>query len=143
MFEVNTIGLDIAKKVFHTHGTDSAGSAVFSRRITQNKLLSFFAAQPKCLVALEACGSAHHWARELRQIGHDVRLIPPAYVKPFVKRQKNDAADAEAICESLTQMPRHRSIAPAAARPWSHPCLSQCPRLCNNIPSRKNNPLCL
>ena len=109
MLEISTIGLDIAKNVFHAHGADANGLQVFSRRITRGKLLSFFAAQPRCLVALEACGGAHHWARELIRMGHDVRLIPPAYVKPFVKRQKNDAADAEAICEAA-QRPNIRFV---------------------------------
>ena len=108
MSEATTIGLDIAKHVFHAHGADAAGRAVFSRRITRGKLLDFFATQPRCTVALEACGGAHHWARELRAMGHEVRLIPPAYVKPYVKRHKNDAVDAEAICE-------------AAQRPISEP----------------------
>ena len=104
MAEVTTIGLDIAKHVFNAHGADATGRAVFSRRITRGKLLDFFAAHPRCLVALEACGGAHHWARELRAMGHEVRLIPPAYVKPFVKRHKNDAVDAEAICEAVTRL---------------------------------------
>ncbi len=110
MEEVSTIGLDIAKTVFQAHGADAAGHQLFSRRITRSKLLEFFAAQPRCLVAMEACGGAHHWARELTQMGHHVRLIPPAYVKPFVKRQKNDAADAEAICEAA-QRPNMRFVA--------------------------------
>lgn len=101
MEEVSTMGLDIAKSVFQAHGADAAGHTLFSRRITRGKLLDFFATQPKCLVAMEACGGAHHWAREFMAMGHEVRLIPPAYVKPFVKRQKNDAADAEAICEAV------------------------------------------
>ena len=100
MSEVITIGLDIAKHVFHVHGADERGQAMFSKRIGRGKLLDFFAAQPSCKVALEACGGAHHPARQLTQLGHEVRLIPPAYVKPFVKRQKNDAIDAEAICEA-------------------------------------------
>jgi hypothetical protein len=83
---------------------------VFSKRISRGKLLDFFAAQPSCTVALEACGGAHHWARQLTQLGHEVRLIPPAYVKPFVKRQKNDAIDAEAICEAA-QRPSMRFVA--------------------------------
>ena len=95
--EVSTIGLDIAKHSFQAHGADAAGRVVFRRKISRAKLLLFFASQPRCLVALEACGGAHYWGREIRQLGHTVRLIPPAYVKPFVKRQKNDAADAEAI----------------------------------------------
>ena len=100
MTEVSTIGLDIAKHVFHAHGSDALGHQIFSRRIVRAKLLDFFAGQPPCLVALEACGGAHHWARELMRLGHEVRLIPPAYVKPFVKRHKNDVADVEAICEA-------------------------------------------
>ena len=104
MSEVTTIGLDIAKHVFHAQGADAAGRAVFSRRLTRSKLLDFFSVHPRCLVALEACGGAHHWARELRAMGHEVRLIPPAYVKPFVKRHKNDAVDAEAICDMARQL---------------------------------------
>jgi len=108
--EVTTIGLDIAKTVFHAHGADERGRGVFSKRLTRAKLLAFFAAQPRCIVALEACGGAHHWARELTALGHAVRLIPPAYVKPFVKRHKNDAVDAEAICEAA-QRPTMRFVA--------------------------------
>ena len=102
--------LDIAKHVFHAHGADATGRALFSRKITRGKLLDFFSAHPRCLVALEACGGAHHWARELRAMGHEVRLIPPAYVKPYVKRHKNDAVDAEAICEAA-QRPSMRFVA--------------------------------
>jgi transposase len=98
--EVSTIGLDVAKQVFHAHGADAAGATVFSRRITRQKLIAFFASQPRCTVAMEACAGSHHWGRELMKLGHEVRLIPPAYVKPFVKRQKSDAADAAAICEA-------------------------------------------
>jgi transposase len=108
--EVTTIGLDIAKHVFHAHGADARGAGVFSRKLSRAKLLDFFAAQPRCTVALEACGGAHHWARELMALGHEVRLIPPAYVKPFVKRHKNDAVDAEAICEAA-QRPTMRFVA--------------------------------
>jgi transposase len=108
--EVITVGLDIAKHVFHAHGADGRGRAIFSKRISRRNLLDFFAAQPSCTVALEACGGAHHWARQLTQLGHEVRLIPPAYVKPFVKRQKNDATDAEAICEAA-QRPSMRFVA--------------------------------
>src|SRR3954463_5366356 len=110
MGEVTTIGLDIAKQVFHAHGADASGAMLFSRRITRQKLIQFFASQPSCTVAMEACAGAHHWGRELMKLGHEVRLIAPAYVKPFVKRQKNDAADAEAICEAA-QRPSMRYVA--------------------------------
>ena len=103
MAEVSTIGLDIAKTVFHAHGADARGQMVFSRRLTRAKLLEFFAAQPRCVVALEACGGAHHWAREITALGHEVKLIPPVYVKPFVKRNKNDAVDAEAILRQVQE----------------------------------------
>lgn len=109
MSQVTTIGLDLAKQVFHVHGADSSGRPLFSRRIARAKLPSFFAAQPKCTVAMETCGGSHHWARELQRMGHEVRLIAPSYVKPFVKRQKNDAADAEAICEAA-QRPTMRFV---------------------------------
>ena len=86
MAEASTIGLDIAKRVFRAHGADAAGRVVFRKRLVRAKVLEFFAAQPPCVVALEACGGSHHWAREIGRLGHTVRLIPPAYVKPFVKR---------------------------------------------------------
>jgi putative transposase len=108
--EVTTIGLDIAKSVFHVHGADERGAMLFSRKLTRGKLLEFFAGQPRCIVALEACGGAHHWGRQLQEMGYTVRLIPPAYVKPFVKRHKNDAIDAEAICEAA-QRPGMRFVA--------------------------------
>jgi len=101
--EVVTIGLDIAKSVFQAHGVDAAGEVVVRRRLTRSKLLDFFDKQPRCLVGIEACASAHYWARELTGLGHTVRLIPPSYVKAYLKRQKNDAADAEAICEAVTR----------------------------------------
>jgi len=108
--EVSTIGLDIAKHVFQVHGADASGRVVFRKKIPRSKLMEFFASQPRCVVALEACGGAHHWGREIGKLGHTARLIPPAYVKPFVKRQKNDAADAEAICEAA-QRPSMRFVA--------------------------------
>jgi transposase len=98
-----TIGLDLGKSVFQVHGVDAGGAIVIQRRLTRGKLLGFFAKQPPCLVGMEACAAAHHWGRELRKLGHTVRLMPPRYVKPYVKRQKNDAADAEAICEAVTR----------------------------------------
>ena len=110
MSQASIIGLDIAKHVFHAHGADERGAVVFSRKLTRSKLLDFFASHPACVVALEACGGAHHWARQLQTLGHDVRLIPPAYVKPFVKRNKNDAIDAEAIAEAA-QRPGMRFVA--------------------------------
>lgn len=101
--QISTIGLDLAKHVFQVHGVDAAGQVVIRRQLRRNQVLSFFSALPPCLVGLEACGSAHHWARELQALGHEVRLMPPAYVKPYVRRQKNDAADAAAICEAVTR----------------------------------------
>jgi transposase len=103
MDQVVTIGLDIAKSVFQVHGVDAAGAVVLRQRLTRSRMLSFFEKKPPCLIGLEACGSAHYWARELSRLGHEVCLIPPSYVKPYVKRQKNDAADAEAICEAVTR----------------------------------------
>lgn len=98
-----TIGLDLGKLVFQVHGVSAAGAVVVQRRLTRSRLLQFFAKQPPCLVGMEACAAAHHWGRELRKLGHTVRLMAPRYVKPYVKRQKNDAADAEAICEAVTR----------------------------------------
>jgi transposase len=111
MGEVSTIGLDLAKNVFQAHGADASGAVLFRKKLRRHQVLTFFAAQPSCTVAMEACGSSHHWAREIGRLGHQVRLIPPAYVKPSVKRQKNDAADAEAICEAA-QRPTMRFVAP-------------------------------
>jgi transposase len=103
MDQVVTIGLDIAKSVFQVHGVDGEGGVVIRQRLTRSRVLAFFTRKAPCLVGIEACGSAHHWARELSRLGHQVRLIPPSYVKPYVKRQKNDMADAEAICEAVTR----------------------------------------
>jgi transposase len=103
MQAVTTIGLDIAKSVFQVHGVDAAGHAVIRRQLKRRYVLSFFEKLPPCLVGIEACASSHHWSRELQALGHTVRLMPPAYVKPYVKRQKNDTADAEAICEAVTR----------------------------------------
>jgi transposase len=95
------VGLDLAKSVFQVHGVDSYGQAVVRRRLARSQLLGFFAKLPPCVIGIEACSSAHHWARELTRLGHEVRLLPPQYVKPYVKRNKSDAADAEAICEAV------------------------------------------
>lgn len=103
MGEVSTIGLDIAKSVFQVHGVDSSGAVVIRKRVSRLKLLEFFAALPPCLIGIEACPSAHHWGRELQALGHTVRLMPPSYVKAYLKRSKNDANDAAAICEAVTR----------------------------------------
>jgi transposase len=103
MQAVTAIGLDIAKSVFQVHGVDAEGKAVIRRQLKRRYVLAFFQKLPSCLVGIEACASSHHWSRELQALGHTVRLMPPAYVKPYVKRQKNDAADAEAICEAVTR----------------------------------------
>ncbi len=101
MTEVTTIGLDLAKRVFQVHGADTQGRPVLRKKLRRAKLMPFFADLPPCLVGMEACASAHYWARELQALGHEVRLIRPQYVRPFVKTNKNDAADAEAICEAV------------------------------------------
>jgi transposase len=103
MQTVTTIGLDIAKSVFQIHGVDAAGNVIVRRQLKRRYVLPFFQRLPPCLIGIEACASSHHWSRELQALGHTVRLMPPAYVKPYVKRHKNDAADAEAICEAVTR----------------------------------------
>ena len=103
MQTITTIGLDIAKSVFQVHGVDADGQVIIRRQLKRRYVLAFFQKLAPCLVGIEACASSHHWSRELKALGHTVRLMPPAYVKPYVKRQKNDAADAEAICEAVTR----------------------------------------
>src|SRR6202158_1146387 len=103
MGEVSTIGLDIAKSVFQVHGVDVAGAVVIRKRISRAKVSEYFRDLPRCLVGMEACPSAHHWGRELQALGHTVKLIPPSYVKAYLKRSKNDANDAAAICEAVTR----------------------------------------
>src|SRR5213075_444158 len=103
MQAITTMGLDIAKSVFQVHGVDADGQVIIRRKLKRRFVLSFFEKLPPCLVGIEACASSHHWSRELQALGHTVRLMPPAYVKPYVKRQKNDAPDAEAICEAVSR----------------------------------------
>ena len=110
MEQITTIGLDLAKNVFQVHGVDVAGKVLVRKQLRRAEALRFFAALPPCLVGMEACGTAHHWARELTKLGHTVRLTPPAYVKPYVKRGKTDAADAAAIAEAVTR-PTMRFVA--------------------------------
>lgn len=110
MEKVTTIGLDIAKSVFQVHGVGATGEVVVRRRLSRARVIPFFEKLPRCLVGIEACNTSHHWARELIALGHDVRLMPAQYVKPYVKRGKNDAADAEAICEAVTR-PTMRFVA--------------------------------
>src|SRR5256884_2570139 len=109
MSEITTIGLDLAKHVFQVHGIDAEGTTVLRKRLRRNQVLGFFSRIPRCVVGLEACATAHYWARELGALGHEMRLMPAQYVKAYVKRNKNDAADAEAICEAV-QRPTMRFV---------------------------------
>lgn len=99
--KVTTIGLDLAKSVFQIHGIDDDGTVVVVKRLLRKQMIGFFSKLPSCLIGMEACATAHHWARSLAALGHEVKLMPPAYVRAYVKRGKNDAADAEAICEAV------------------------------------------
>ena len=103
MEKITTIGLDLAKHVFQVHGIDAGGQVMVRRQLRRGELLKFFEKQSPCLVGMEACGTSHYWAREIAAFGHTVKMMPPAYVKPYVKRGKTDAADAEAICEAVTR----------------------------------------
>ena len=103
MTRITTIGLDLAKKVFQVHGVDAEGKVVVARKLRRKEVLAFFAKLPPCLIGMEACGSAHYWAREIIKLGHTVKLMPPKYVKAYVKRGKTDAGDAAAICEAVTR----------------------------------------
>ena len=121
MQTITTIGFDIAKSVFQVHCVDAEGKVVLRRQLKRRYVLAFFQKLPPCLVGIEACASAHHWSRELQALGHTVRLMPPAYVKPYVKRHKNDATDAEAICEAVTR-PNMRFV--ATKTPEQQSCLT-------------------
>ena len=117
MSEVTIIGVDLAKRVFQLHGAHADGSVAFRKKLSRGQLIAFVAQQPKCLIAMEACATAHGWGRAFEALGHDVRLIPPSYVKPFVKRQKNDMVDAEAIVEAAMRPTMVRAVHPR------QPCL--------------------
>lgn len=127
--EISTIGLDLAKNVFQIHGIDATGEVVVRKMLRRAQMLPFFEKLPPCLVGAEACGTSHHWARELTKLGHTVRLMPPVYVKPYVKRGKNDVADAEAICEAVTR-PTMRFVAVKSREQQA--ALSQDPRHSEN-----------
>ena len=143
MQTITTVGVDIAKSVFQVHGVDADGNIVIRRQVKRRYVLAFFQKLPPCLVGIEACASSHYWSRELQALGHTVRLMPPAYVKPYVKRHKNDSTDAEAICEAVTR-PNMRFVAtkclgipevnkdPVAVRPirTSSIAQNQCPVMC-------------
>lgn len=120
MQAITTVGLDIAKSVFQVHGVDGNGKVVVRRQLKRRQVLPFFKKLSPCLVGIEACATSHHWSRELQALGHTVRLMPPAYVKPYLKRQKNDAADAEAICEAVMR-PSMRFV--ATKTPEQQSCL--------------------
>ena len=101
--EVNTIGIDLAKRIFQIHGVDKNGKTVLKKKLMRDQVLIFMTNLPKCLVGMEACGGAHHWAREISKLGHEVKLMAPQFVKPYVKSNKNDQADSEAICEAVAR----------------------------------------
>ncbi len=108
--EVTTIGIDIAKRIFQIHGVDKNGKTVLKKKLMRDQVLTFMANLPQCLVGMEACGGSSYWAREITKLGHEVKLMAPQFVKPYVKTNKNDQADAEAICEAVTR-PNMRFVA--------------------------------
>ena len=103
MRNVTTLGIDLAKNVFQLHGADERGKKVLTRRVQRSRLLQHIANLPPCLIGIEACGGSHYWARKFREFGHEVKMMSPQFVKPYVKSNKNDAADAEACCEAVTR----------------------------------------
>jgi transposase len=115
MTEFSTVGVDLAKTVIQVHGVDEGGKTTLRRQLRRSQFLAFFKGRHRCLIGMEACSGAHHWARQLQEMGHEVRLMPPSYVKPYVKRGKTDAADAAAICEAVTR-PSSRSRSQTAWR---------------------------
>ena len=117
--QVSTIGIDLAKNVFQLHGVDAGDKVVITKKLRRSQVLPLFAKLPPCLVGMEACATAHHWSRELSGLGHEVKLMPPAYVKAYVKRNKNDAADAAAICEAVSR-PSMRFVPVQDYRAASH-----------------------
>ncbi len=130
--KVTTVGLDLAKNVFQVHGIDSTGKVIVRRSLRRRQMMPFFGKLEPCLIGIEACGTSHFWSRELQALGHEVKLMPPIYVKPYVKRGKTDAADAEAICEAVTDAPhdavRRDQVGRAAIGvshpvPWTQVCL--------------------
>ena len=127
MEHATIIGIDLAKRSFQVHGARADGSVAFRKKLSRNKVLSFMASQPRCVVAMEACASSHHWGREIGNLGHAVKLVPPVYVQPFVKRQKNDAADAAAICEAASR-PTMRFVAVKSRDQQSQGMLFRTPR---------------
>ena len=108
--KITVIGIDLAKNLFQIHGVDEQGKTVLKKKLKRDQLAAFFVNLPACLIGVEACGGAHHWARKLQSFGHKVKLMAPQFVKPYVKSNKNDAADAEAICEAVSR-PKMRFVA--------------------------------
>jgi Transposase len=157
---VTRVGLDLAKRVFQVHAVEAKGEIVMARRLTRSQLSPFFAELPPCVVAMEACSSAHHWGRALIALGHEVRLLPPAHVKPYVRRNKNDAVDAAAIYGAMSrpgqrfvpvrsidnqaELMRHRaraSCSPASARRRSMLCAGISPRSASSGRKARNTPM--
>jgi len=125
MSELATVGIDLAKSVFQIHGVDQTGRVLVRRQLRRSQLLAFFEKRPRCLIGMEACAGSHDWGRRLQEMGHDVRLMTPSYVKPYVKRGKTDAADAAAICEAVTR-PSMRFVAIKSEACCTHPTGPSC-----------------